>query len=89
MTRIRLLLTVLLLPVLLPVRHGGPVLRYRLGRLRTARAAGDRGAISIELALAVIVMVAIAGAVLLAVKALADKATDNIPKDLPLPDRAG
>ncbi|MER8182060.1 hypothetical protein [Kitasatospora sp. NPDC094015] len=83
MTRIRLLLTALLLPILLPVRLGGPVLQHRLGRLRTARAAGDRGAISIELALAVIVMVAIAGGVLLAVKALATKATDTIPDDIP------
>ena len=57
---------------------------FRLGRLRAARAAGDRGAISIELALTIIVMVAIAGAVLLAVKALATKAKNDIPTDLPV-----
>lgn len=83
MTRIRLFLAFLLLQVLLPVRLGAPVLHHRLGRLRAARAAGDRGAISIELALAVIVMVAIAGGVLLAVKTLATKAKNTIPTDIP------
>ncbi|WP_431681775.1 hypothetical protein [Kitasatospora sp. KL5] len=77
------LLTALLLPVLLPLRLGAPFLHVRLGRLRAARAAGDRGAISIELALTIIVMVAIAGAVLAAVKVLAGKAESKIPTDVP------
>lgn len=83
MTRLRHLLAALLLPILLPVHLGMPFLHYRLGRLRTARANRDRGAISIELALAIIVMVAIAGGVLLAVKTLAGKAKDRIPTDIP------
>lgn len=87
MTRFRLLLAALLLPllaaVLEPVRLGVPALRYRFGRLRAARLAGDRGAISIELALAVIVVVAIAGAVLALVKTLATNVENRIPKDAP------
>ena len=78
-----LLLAALLATVLAPARLGRPVLDHRLGRLRAARAAGDRGAISIELALTIIVMVAIAGAVLAAVKVLAGKAKDHIPTDIP------
>ncbi|MFD9129754.1 hypothetical protein, partial [Kitasatospora sp. NPDC059571] len=53
------------------------------GGRRPPRASGDRGAISIELALAIIVMVTIAGAVLAAVKLLADKTEAKIPTDVP------
>ncbi|GAA2748207.1 MULTISPECIES: hypothetical protein [Kitasatospora] len=83
MTRIKLLLAALLLPLLYPVHLGLPVLRYRLGRLKAARLAGDRGAISIELALAVIVVVGIAGAVLVLVKTLAGNVEKKIPSDVP------
>jgi hypothetical protein len=81
--RLKLLLSALLFPVLLPVHLGMPYLHVRLGRLRAARASGDRGAISIELALAIIVMVTIAGAVLAAVKILANKTEAKIPTDVP------
>ncbi|WP_354643309.1 hypothetical protein [Kitasatospora camelliae] len=80
---LRPLLAALLLPVLLPVQLGMPFFHHRMGRVRAARAAGDRGAISIELALAVIVLVAIAGGVLAAVTALASKAKNKVPTDLP------
>ncbi|MEV8094624.1 hypothetical protein [Kitasatospora sp. NPDC085879] len=81
--RLKPLMTALLLPVLLPLHLGMPYLHVRLGRLRAARASGDRGAISIELALTIIVLVAIAGAVLAAVKLLAGKAEQKIPTDVP------
>jgi len=83
MTRFRHLLAAFLLPVLLFVKLAMPLLHHRLGRLKTARASGDKGAISIELALAVIVVVGIAGAVLLLIKNLATKVEDKIPDDLP------
>ena len=44
----------------------------------------DRGAISIELALAVIALVALASGVVIALKALGDKVTSQIQKDSPI-----
>lgn len=79
MNRLRPLLTALLLPLLLPVQLATLHLRYRLGRLQAARTAGDRGSISIELALAVIALVAIAGTVLALINGLAGKVEKKVP----------
>ncbi|MDR3034667.1 MAG: hypothetical protein LBV78_16410 [Kitasatospora sp.] len=68
---------------LLPLHLVRPVLEYRLVKLRAARESGDRGAISIELALAVIVLVAIAGTVVYAITQLGHKVQGNIQKDVP------
>ncbi|MFJ1751365.1 hypothetical protein ACIQBJ_07945 [Kitasatospora sp. NPDC088391] len=73
----------LLLPALLPFQLLRPVLQFRMAKLRTARAAGDRGAISIELALAVIVLVAIAGTVVFAVTQLGTSVRSRIPGSVP------
>ncbi|MFI5529875.1 hypothetical protein ACIA8O_15175 [Kitasatospora sp. NPDC051853] len=61
------------------------VLHHRMGRLRAARAAGDRGAISIELALAVVVLVGIAGAIVVAVSTLGKTVKGKIPADQVVP----
>ncbi|GAA2148503.1 hypothetical protein GCM10009760_40640 [Kitasatospora kazusensis] len=82
MTRSRNLLAALLLPLLLPVRFGVLLLHYRIGRAKTARAAGDRGAISIELALAVVALVTIAIGVVFAINSLGGKVTKQVT-DLP------
>lgn len=78
MTRTRNLLAALLLPLLLPVQLGLVALHYRTGRVRAARAAGDRGAISIELALAVVALVTIAIGVVVALNALATKVKTQV-----------
>ncbi|GGQ69650.1 MULTISPECIES: hypothetical protein [Kitasatospora] len=83
MTRIRALATAVLLPLLFPVHLLRPVLEFRLVKLRAARASGDRGAISIELALAVIVLVAIAGAVVYAITQLGTNVKNKIPQNVP------
>ncbi|RKE22585.1 hypothetical protein [Streptomyces sp. TLI_171] len=87
MTRTRNLAAAVLLPLLLsallPFQLLRPVLQFRLAKLRTARADGDRGAISIELALAVIVLVAIAGTVVFAVTQLGNNVRGKIPGDVP------
>ncbi len=74
-----------LLAVLLPLQLASLLLHYRMGRLRAARAGGDRGAISIELALAVLALLAIAGGVILAIKTLATDVTNKVPKTDPVP----
>ncbi|MFJ6214196.1 hypothetical protein ACIQGZ_12805 [Streptomyces sp. NPDC092296] len=66
---------------LLPLLMGAHLFRYRAYRVRRAVQNGDRGAISIELALAIIALVAVAGAVVVALKLLAGKVTSEIPKD--------
>ncbi|GLW53771.1 hypothetical protein [Kitasatospora phosalacinea] len=68
---------------LLPLHLVRPVLEYRLVKLRAARESGDRGAISIELALAVIVLVTIAGTVVYAISQLGNKVQGDIQKDVP------
>ncbi|MFF4339280.1 hypothetical protein ACFY00_04965 [Kitasatospora sp. NPDC001540] len=81
MTRIRTVATAL--RPLFPLHLVRPALEYRLVKLRAARESGDRGAISIELALAVIVLVAIAGTVVYAITQLGHKVQGNIQKDVP------
>ncbi len=56
-------------------------LRHRVDRVRQAVRDGDRGAISIELALAIIILVAVAGGVTLALSGLAKNVTSKIPSD--------
>ncbi|MFC9328031.1 hypothetical protein [Kitasatospora sp. NPDC057015] len=82
--RLRQLATALLLPLLLPLQLASTLLHFRAGRLRAARAAGDRGAISIELALAVIALMLIAGGVIFAIKSLATDVTSKIPTTDPV-----
>ncbi|GAA0689077.1 hypothetical protein GCM10010193_49030 [Kitasatospora atroaurantiaca] len=82
MTRSRNLFAALLLPLLLPVQLGVLALHHRMGRVRAARASGDRGAISIELALAIIVLVGIAGTILALLSTLASNVEQKIP-DVP------
>ncbi|GAA2238978.1 MULTISPECIES: hypothetical protein [Kitasatospora] len=89
MNRIRNLLAALLLPMLLPVQLAMSVLvHYRLGRARAARAAGDRGAITIELALAVVGLVVVAGIIVGVLYSLAGKVKNKVndtPIDVPNP----
>ncbi|MFC8722989.1 hypothetical protein [Kitasatospora sp. NPDC057198] len=68
---------------LIPLHLVRPAVEYRLVKLRAARESGDRGAISIELALAVIVLVTIAGTVVYAITQLGNKVQGNIQKDVP------
>ncbi|WP_329499589.1 hypothetical protein [Kitasatospora herbaricolor] len=82
--RLRLLAGALLLPFLLPLQLASTLMHFRAGRLRAARAAGDRGAISIELALAVIALMLIAGGVIVAIKSLATDVTHKIPTTDPV-----
>ncbi|MFJ8042032.1 hypothetical protein ACIRBX_16175 [Kitasatospora sp. NPDC096147] len=81
MAVLRSLLTAAFLPVQLCML----AFHYRMGRLRAARAAGDRGAISIELALAVVVLVGVAAAVIVAVNRLAGNVTNRVPHDQTVP----
>ncbi len=73
----------LVVPLLVPLQLLTMLLRIRTGRLRVARAAGDRGALSIEMALIVMVVVAIAGLVLAALTTLGRDAQSSVPKNLP------
>lgn len=66
---------------LLPLLMGLHMVRYRVDRARRAARDGDRGAISIELALAIIALVAVAGGVVVALTKLADNVTKKIPED--------
>ncbi len=78
MTRSRNLIAALLLPLFLPVQLALFALHYRIGRVRAARAAGDRGAISIELALAIVALVTVAIGVVAALNALGGKVTKQV-----------
>ncbi|MER8098912.1 hypothetical protein [Kitasatospora sp. NPDC094016] len=75
----------LIRPVLLPVQFALLLFTLRLGRLRAARARGDRGAISIELALAIIALVFVAGAVATALYLLKDKVVQKVEQDPNMP----
>ncbi|MGW2250357.1 hypothetical protein ACWCXH_09170 [Kitasatospora sp. NPDC001660] len=79
--RLKHLAGLFLRPVLLPVQFAVLLFTFRLGRLRAARARGDRGAISIELALAVIALVVVAGAVAAALVFLQQKVTKKVEED--------
>ncbi|MFI8456569.1 hypothetical protein [Kitasatospora sp. NPDC085464] len=76
-------------PALLPVQFALLLFTLRLGRLRAARARGDRGAISIELALAIIALVFVAGAVATALYLLKDKVVQKVQQDPNMPGGAG
>ncbi len=82
-TRLRQLLSALLLPLLAPLHLASLLLHFRAARLRAARDSGDRGAISIELALAVIALMVVAGGVLLAIKSLATSVSSKVPTSEP------
>jgi hypothetical protein len=79
----RSLATLFLVPLLLPLQLATALLRVHVGRAKAAHAEGDRGALSIEMALIVIVVVAIAGAVVTVVMNLGQKAKSTIPTTLP------
>jgi hypothetical protein len=66
---------------LLPLLMGLHTFRYRVDRVRRAARDNDRGAISIELALAIIALVAVAGGVVVALNTLAANVTKKIPAD--------
>ncbi|WP_327065806.1 hypothetical protein OG500_08480 [Kitasatospora sp. NBC_01250] len=83
MKTLRILAQQFLLPLLLPVTFGAALLRIHGGRAKAARAEGDRGALSIEMALIVIVVVAIAGAVLAAVSSFGNTVKKTVPTTLP------
>ncbi|KJS55678.1 hypothetical protein [Streptomyces rubellomurinus] len=83
------LLWPVLRPALLPVQFAALLFTFRLGRLRAARARGDRGAISIELALAIIALVAVAGAVATALYLLKDKVVKKVEQDPNMPGGGG
>ncbi|MGW6912447.1 hypothetical protein ACWGB8_01290 [Kitasatospora sp. NPDC054939] len=71
----------LLLPVLFPVQFATMLFHTRADRLKDARSRGDRGAISIELALAIIALVVVAGAVAGALYVLRDNVVEKVKKD--------
>jgi hypothetical protein len=85
MKNLRALAGLFLVSLLLPLQPAMALLRVTVGRAKAARAAGDRGALSIELALIVVVVVAIAGAIVAAVATLGQKAKGSIPQNLPIP----
>lgn len=64
--------------VLLPAVMAFQVVRYRAVRVSAARADRDRGALSIELAMLVIVLVVAASLVVLGIKTLVDKKAAQI-----------
>ncbi|MFE7559480.1 hypothetical protein [Kitasatospora sp. NPDC057500] len=66
---------------LLPLQFAVMLFHFRMGRAKAARARGDKGAISIELALAVIALVFIAGLVTFALVGLKDKVVDKVNED--------
>ncbi|MEU3494562.1 MULTISPECIES: hypothetical protein [Kitasatospora] len=80
MARIRTVATAL--RPLLPLHLVRPAVDYRLAKLRLARGSGDRGAISIELALAVLVLVAVAGTVVYAITQLGNHVKEQIPDNV-------
>lgn len=73
----------LLRPLLLPVAFALTLFHLRVGRLRAARARGDRGAISIELALAIIALVVVAGGVVAAIYALQNRVVGRVNDQAP------
>jgi hypothetical protein len=77
-THLVALFTPLLAGLFLPVKLAVLLFQLQVGRVRAARQAGDRGAISIELAIAVVALVLIAGTVVVALNALRTKATDRV-----------
>ncbi|MFE6749399.1 hypothetical protein ACFVGM_26390 [Kitasatospora purpeofusca] len=75
-------LTVLVMGVLLlPLQFALAMFHFRMGRAKAARARGDKGAISIELALAIIALVAVAGMVVAALYGLKKKVVEKVNED--------
>ncbi|GAA1388509.1 hypothetical protein GCM10009639_15100 [Kitasatospora putterlickiae] len=66
---------------LLPLQFALTLFHFRMGRAKAARARGDKGAISIELALAVIALVFIAGLVTVALVNLKDNVVKKVEQD--------
>ncbi|MFB7471790.1 hypothetical protein [Kitasatospora sp. NPDC056184] len=67
--------------MLLPFQFALMLFHFRMGRAKAARARGDKGAISIELALAVIALVFIAGLVTVALVNLKDNVVKKVEED--------
>ncbi|MFB6892004.1 hypothetical protein ACFCX4_22150 [Kitasatospora sp. NPDC056327] len=67
--------------MLLPIQFALLLFHFRMGRAKAARARGDKGAISIELALAVIALVFIAGLVTVALVKLKDNVVKKVEQD--------
>ncbi|WP_159394469.1 MULTISPECIES: hypothetical protein [unclassified Streptomyces] len=79
--RLKPLVFLLVGAALLPLQFAATLFHFRMGRVKAARARGDKGAISIELALAVIALVFIAGLVVFALVALKDKVVTKVNQD--------
>ncbi|MDH6133608.1 hypothetical protein P3T37_003004 [Kitasatospora sp. MAA4] len=80
---LRTLPVLLLAPLLLTLQLATALLRVHAGRARTARAEGDRGALSVEMALIVIVVIGIAGVVLAALTSLGKSVETKVPSTIP------
>ncbi|WP_035795987.1 hypothetical protein [Kitasatospora mediocidica] len=83
MKTLRTLPLLLLAPLMLPLQLAVTLLRVHAGRARVARAEGDRGALSVEMALIIIVVIGIAGAVLAALTKLGNAVEPKIPTAIP------
>ncbi|MFI6443848.1 hypothetical protein [Kitasatospora sp. NPDC050543] len=81
--RLKQLAGALLLPALLPIQLLTMLFHLRAGRLRAARARGDRGAISIELALAIVALVVISIGVVAALTSLAGRVETKVNNQVP------
>ncbi len=66
---------------LVPLQFALTLFHFRMGRAKAARARGDKGAISIELALAIIALVAVAGLVVAALYGLKTKVVEKVNQD--------
>ncbi|MER5639420.1 hypothetical protein ABT095_20985 [Kitasatospora sp. NPDC002227] len=77
-TQLAAQLTLLLAALLLPLQFAAPLVQRRIGRVRAARQGGDRGAISIELALAIVALVIVAIGVVAALRVLGKNVTDQV-----------
>ncbi|MEV6975202.1 hypothetical protein [Kitasatospora sp. NPDC093806] len=74
---------------LLPIQFALLLFHFRMGRVKAARARGDKGAISIELALAIIALVFVAGLVTVALVGLKDKVVEKVNQDPQYPGAGG
>ncbi|MEV0194316.1 hypothetical protein AB0I39_38070 [Kitasatospora purpeofusca] len=79
--RLKPLVGLLVGAALLPLQFALTLFHFRMGRAKAARARGDKGAISIELALAIIALVAVAGMVVLALYGLKTKVVEKVNQD--------
>ncbi|MFB7381058.1 hypothetical protein ACFC6U_16420 [Kitasatospora purpeofusca] len=79
--RLQPLVFLLVGAILVPLQFAVTLFHFRMGRAKAARARGDKGAISIELALAVIALVFIAGLVTVALVKLKDNVVKKVEQD--------